>query len=104
MKLPEVQLRLKDFPLLALCLTAKSNTKGNTMPRYPPWLLYGPKTYSPKTISSWYSDCLRYGLDALKPKPKFDKGGTHKVTTEISDALAEKCKKYPEARQLLSMT
>lgn len=58
---------------------------------------YGPKTYSPKTISSWYSDYLRYGLDGLKPKPRSDKGGTRKVTTEISDALAIKCKKYPKA-------
>lgn len=58
---------------------------------------YGPKNYSPKTISSWYTDYLRLGLDALKPKPRTDKGGTRKVTTEISDDLAEKYRKYPKA-------
>lgn len=47
---------------------------------------YGPKNYSPKTISSWYSDYLRLGLDALKPKPRTDKGGSRKVTTEISES------------------
>ncbi|MGI6711517.1 MAG: DDE-type integrase/transposase/recombinase [Bacillota bacterium] len=58
---------------------------------------YGLKNYSPKTISSWYTDYLRLGIDALKPKPRTDKGGTRKVTPEISDALAEKCRKYPKA-------
>lgn len=58
---------------------------------------YGPKCYSPKTIAAWYTDYLHFGLDALKPKPRTDKGGTRKVTTEISDALVEKCRKYPRA-------
>jgi len=58
---------------------------------------YGARTYSPKTISAWYSDYIREGLDALKPKPRSDKGGTRKITTELEDALIKKRKEFPRA-------
>lgn len=58
---------------------------------------YGLKSYSPKTISSWYSDYLREGLDALKPKPRADKGATRKITSELEDFLIQKRKEFPKA-------
>lgn len=58
---------------------------------------YGSKQYSPKTVELWYYDYMRYGLDALKPKPRSDKGGTRKVTAEIADILASKRSEFPRA-------
>ena len=58
---------------------------------------YGSKRYSPKTVELWYYDYMRYGLDALKPKPRSDKGGTRKVTAEIADILASKRSEFPRA-------
>lgn len=58
---------------------------------------YGTKLYSPKTIATWYSDYIREGLDALKPKPRADKGGTRKITSEMEDVFIKKRKEYPRA-------
>lgn len=92
---------LKKFSIISPLLNGQVEHQGEYCSQVASALIdmphYGQKRYSPKTISTWYSDYLRHGLDALKPKPRSDKGGTRKVTTEISDAIAEKCKKYPKA-------
>lgn len=92
---------LKKFSIISPLLNGQVEHQGEYCSQVASLLIdmphYGQKRYSPKTISTWYSDYLRHGLDALKPKPRSDKGGTRKVTMEISDALAEKCKKYPRA-------
>jgi putative transposase len=58
---------------------------------------YGIRRYSPKTIASWYTDYIREGLDALKPKARADKGGTRKITSELEDILLRKRLDYPRA-------
>jgi putative transposase len=92
---------LKKFSIISPLLNGQVEYQGEYCAKVASSVIdmphYGPKNYSPKTIASWYTDYLRLGLDALKPKPRTDKGGTRKVTTEISDALAEKCRKYPKA-------
>lgn len=92
---------LKKFSIISPLLNGQVEHQGDYCAKVASLMIdmphYGPKNYAPKTISSWYTDYLRLGLDALKPKPRTDKGGTRKVTTEISDALAEKCRKYPKA-------
>ncbi|MGI6684672.1 MAG: DDE-type integrase/transposase/recombinase [Bacillota bacterium] len=92
---------LKKFSIISPLLNGQVEHQGEYCAKVSSSVIdmphYGMKNYSPKTISSWYTDYLRLGLDALKPKPRTDKGGTRKVTTEISDALAEKCRKYPKA-------
>jgi len=45
----------------------------------------------------WYSDYMKGGLDALKPRPRADKGGTRKITTEMEDVLLKKRSLYPKA-------
>lgn len=58
---------------------------------------YGMKKYTPKTISIWYTDYMRHGIDSLKPSARSDKGGTRKVTTEFAEALIRKKLECPKA-------
>ena len=58
---------------------------------------YGIRRYSPKTLASWYSDYIKEGLDALKPKARADKGGTRKITSELEDILLSKRLDNPRA-------
>lgn len=92
---------LKKFSIISPMLNGQVDHQGEYCAQVASSVIdmphYGQKNYAPKTISSWYSDYLRLGLEALKPKPRNDKGGTRKVTTEIADALAEKCRKFPKA-------
>jgi putative transposase len=92
---------LKKFSIISPMLNGQVNHQGEYCAQVASSVIdmphYGPKNYAPKTISTWYSDYLRLGLEALKPKPRNDKGGTRKVTTEIADALVEKCRKFPKA-------
>lgn len=92
---------LKKFSIISPLLNGQVQHQGQYCAQVTSDLIdmpyYGQKRYSPKTISIWYTDYLRHGLDALKPKARSDKGGTRKVTTEISDALVQKCRKYPKA-------
>lgn len=92
---------LKKFSLISPIINGQISTIGEycsqvtekpiDMPHY------GIKMYSPKTIACWYSDYVREGLDALKPKPRADKGGTRKITSELEDILLKKRNEFPRA-------
>lgn len=58
---------------------------------------YGAREYAPKTIESWYCDYKRGGIDALKPLPRGDKGGSRRINEEIGDKILAKKKLYPKA-------
>lgn len=58
---------------------------------------YGTRKYSPKTIESWYCDYMRGGLEALKPRPRGDKGGSRRINEELGKKIIEKKKAYPKA-------
>ncbi|MGI6124699.1 MAG: DDE-type integrase/transposase/recombinase [Acetivibrionales bacterium] len=58
---------------------------------------YGPKKYSPKTVEIWYCDYMRGGLEALKPKPRGDKGGSRRVDEALGKKILEKKNLYPKA-------
>jgi transposase InsO family protein len=92
---------LKKFSIISPLLNGQVEKKGEYCSKVADSLIdmphYGARRYSPKTIGTWYSDYLRHGIDALKPKPRNDKGCTRRVTTEIADVLIEKHKLYPKA-------
>lgn len=58
---------------------------------------YGFKSYSPKTVSNWYSDYIKGGIDALKPAPRSDRGLSRVLTPEMSESILRKLKEYPKA-------
>lgn len=58
---------------------------------------YGVKKYAPKTVETWYTDYMRGGLDALKPRPRGDRGGSRKISEEIGEKIIEKKKIHPKA-------
>ena len=58
---------------------------------------YGLKNYSPNTISAWYSDYVRYGLDGLKPQSRSDRGKSRAVTGEMAEKVLAKLSEYPKA-------
>ncbi len=58
---------------------------------------YGTKKYAPKTIESWYCDYMRDGIEALKPRPRGDKGGSRRINKETGDKILEKKMMYPKA-------
>jgi len=58
---------------------------------------YGTKKYAPKTVEMWYTDYMRGGLDALKPRPRGDRGGSRKIGEELGERIMEKKKIYPKA-------
>ena len=58
---------------------------------------YGLKRYAPKTISVWYSDYIKGGIDALKPSPRSDRGISRVLTPEMSEGILAKLKEYPKA-------
>jgi len=55
------------------------------------------KKYAPKTVETWYTDYMRGGLDALKPRPRGDRGGSRKISEEIGEKIIEKKKIHPKA-------
>jgi transposase InsO family protein len=57
---------------------------------------YGFRRYSPNTISVWYSDYIRGGVDALKPAPRSDRGASRVLTAEMSESILAKLKEYPK--------
>ncbi|MDI3478505.1 MAG: hypothetical protein PWQ59_2030, partial [Thermoanaerobacterium sp.] len=58
---------------------------------------YGAKKYSPKTLESWYCDYMRGGIDALKPLPRGDKGGSRRIDENLGEKIIAKKKLYPKA-------
>lgn len=58
---------------------------------------YGFKSYSPKTISNWYSEYIKGGIDALKPAPRSDRGLSRVLTPEMSESILKKLREYPKA-------
>ena len=58
---------------------------------------YGSKNYAPKTINTWYSDYIRGGIDALKPRSRSDKGMPRALQPEMSERIMQKLKEYPKA-------
>lgn len=58
---------------------------------------YGARKYSPKTLESWYCDYMRGGIDALKPRPRGDKGGSRRIDERLGEKIIAKKKLYPKA-------
>ena len=58
---------------------------------------YGLKSYSPNTISAWYSDYIKGGIDALKPSPRSDRGVSRVLSPEMSESILGKLREYPRA-------
>jgi transposase InsO family protein len=58
---------------------------------------YGAKKYAPNTVKNWYSDYVREGIDALKPKARSDIGQTRVITPEMEDLILAKMEEYPKA-------
>ncbi|MDR0324345.1 MAG: DDE-type integrase/transposase/recombinase [Treponema sp.] len=58
---------------------------------------YGFRSYAPKTISNWYSDYIKGGIDALKPSPRSDKGVSRVLTPEMSESILNKLNEHPKA-------
>lgn len=48
---------------------------------------YGPKEFTPKTLSCWLLDYRREGFDGLKPKRRSDRGQSRKLSRELEEHL-----------------
>ncbi|WP_028309329.1 IS481 family transposase [Desulfitibacter alkalitolerans] len=92
---------LKRFSLISPVLNGQvSNNKSyySTVTEKPidmPY--YGARKYSPKTVESWYCDYMRGGIDALKPHPRGDKGGSRRINEELGAKIIEKKAMHPKA-------
>jgi transposase InsO family protein len=68
---------------------------------------WGGKTYSASTLESWYYLWQHQGFEALRRRPRKDKGSRKALSPEACEALLEWRKKYPQltvkvlVRQLL---
>jgi len=58
---------------------------------------YGSRSYSPRTISTWYSKYIKGGIDALKPSPRSDRGVFRVLDAEMSEKILQKLNEYPKA-------
>ena len=58
---------------------------------------YGPKSYAPRTIGTWYSEYLKGGIDALKPSARSDKGMSRVLNPDMSESILKKLREYPKA-------
>jgi len=58
---------------------------------------YGLRNYSPNTVSSWYSDYVRFGLDGLKPKSRSDRGLARVLSGDMEEKILAKAREYPKA-------
>lgn len=58
---------------------------------------YGFRKYAPKTIESWYCEYMRGGIDALKPKPRGDKGSSRVIDEQLGEIIFEKKRMYLKA-------
>lgn len=92
---------LKRFSLISPVLNGQvSNNKAyySTVTEKPIEMpYYGSKKYSPKTLESWYCDYMRGGIDALKPHPRGDKGGSRRIDEELGEKIIAKKELYPKA-------
>jgi transposase InsO family protein len=96
-----VAIALKKFSLISPIINGQISSIGEysreitetpiEMPRY------GFKKYSPKTISVWYSDYMKGGIDALKPAPRSDQGVSRVLKPEMAEGILLKLKEYPKA-------
>ncbi len=50
---------------------------------------YGPKEYTPKTITEWLRLYKKEGFDVLKPKLRADKGMSRSIPVELQEAIYE---------------
>ena len=48
---------------------------------------YGMRIYSPKTLYSWLFDYRSYGIEALKPGYRSDKGKSRKIDENLVEKL-----------------
>lgn len=58
---------------------------------------YGSRKYAPKTLESWYSDYMRGGIEALKPRSRADKGGSRRIDEGLGERILLTKKLYPKA-------
>lgn len=57
-----------------------------------PWV--GNKRYKPATFKSWLRDYRNGGFDALKPKPRIDKGISRKIDTVLGEIIKNKAQDF----------
>ena len=50
---------------------------------------YGPKEYTPKTITEWLRLYKKEGFDVLKPKLRADRGMSRSIPVELQEAIYE---------------
>lgn len=55
----------------------------------------GKKRYKPATFKSWLRDYKTGGFDALKPKPRVDKGSSRKVDEVLGEIIKDKTQEHP---------
>jgi len=65
----------------------KSKTEYNV-----PWV--GNKQYKPATFKSWLRDYRNGGFDALKPKPRIDKGRSRKIDAGLGEIIKNKAQDF----------
>ena len=59
---------------------------------------YGLKMYAPKTLSNWVSEYTSYGIEALKPGHRNDKGKSRKIDTELALKIKERHTEFPRMK------
>lgn len=55
----------------------------------------GKKTYKSATFKSWLGSYRNGGFDALRPKPRDDRGRSRKIDEQIGSAIKQKVDDYP---------
>ncbi len=62
---------------------------------------FGPKIYSPKTLTTWLNEYRRGGIEALKPGYRNDRGKSRKVSLDIAEKIREKRARMPRISTIL---
>lgn len=63
--------------------------------RFRPPRSHGPRSYSVSTLERWYYAYKAKGLEALRPKPRSDRGRGRELTAELRNLLLEIRKEHP---------
>lgn len=65
--------------------------------RFRPPRAHGPRRYSASTLERWFYAYKEGGLDALRPKPRADRGRGRKLAPALRELLLEIRKEHPHA-------
>jgi len=76
-------------PLLNEQVESKQDYLAETCSRVHQVPYYGPKEYTPKTITEWLRLYKKEGFDVLKPKLRADRGMSRSIPVELQEAIYE---------------